>query len=231
MESSRRRKLAAVKSFYQYLFLTEQIKDNPSHSVKVRSKRQRLPKVLAPAEVELLLRAAVGRDFMIRDRALLEFFYATGARAAEVEALNLDSFDWEACEVRVLGKGDKERIVPLHPRSLTWFLRYLPQRKRLIGDNPERAFFVNYRGERLSTQMMRVLVRNYARKAGIPRHVHPHMLRHSIATHLLKNGADIKSVQELLGHESLATTQVYLHLDAKDLARTIAQHHPHSKRV
>ncbi|MEK7734131.1 MAG: tyrosine-type recombinase/integrase, partial [Pseudomonadota bacterium] len=164
-----------------------------------------------------------------RDRALLELFYSSGLRLAELVALNLDDIDLRAALVRVLGKGRKERLVPVGRAAIEAVQVWLGERRALVRDG-ECAVFVSRDGRRLGARSVELRIAHHARARGLGRHVHPHMLRHSFATHLLESSADLRAVQELLGHANLSTTQVYTHLDFQHLAKVYDAAHPRARR-
>jgi integrase/recombinase XerD len=188
----------------------------------------RLPAVLSPEEVESLLEAPPPRKVLgIRDRALLEVLYATGARASETVGLTRDGLDLSLGYVRVRGKGDKERIVPLGAKARAALERYLRvARPRLVTGEDPGVVFVTRLGAPLRREDLWRIVRRHARAAGLPDRVHPHTLRHSFATHLLVGGADIRDVQEMLGHASVKTTQIYTHVEADRLRKVHRKFHP-----
>jgi integrase/recombinase XerD len=229
--SSVARKLAALRTFHRFLVAEGLSSDDPTVLVDAPRRPRSLPKALTVGEVELLLQAPdtdspLGR----RDRALLEFMYATGARVSEVTALDQLDLDLEAGSVLLTGKGDRQRVVPFGRYAKDAIEAYLPDRlarRRPGGDSG--ALFLNSRGGRLTRQGVWTIVRGQARRAGLPAgRVSPHVLRHSAATHLVEGGADLRSVQELLGHASISTTQVYTRVSPGRLLEVYAACHPRS---
>ena len=228
------RKLSALRTFFRYLQREGEIAGNPVLAISMPKQDRYMPAFLTVDEVFSLLEAPGGEDtFAARDRAVLEMLYSTGMRVAELVGLELESLDLTEETVRVLGKGKKERLVPVGRPALEAIRKYLPQRQELSrhrverGRDPEvRALFLNSRGQRLTVRSVERLVSDYAIRAGIINRVTPHALRHSFATHLLEMGADLRVVQELLGHASLSTTQKYTHLNLDHLSRVYDQAHP-----
>jgi site-specific recombinase XerD len=205
------RKVSTIRGFYKYLRAEGHLETDPFYGVKGPQKPRRLPKFLATDEVARLIGAADGREPAgLRDRALLEVLYAAGLRVSEVVGLDVVDIDLRDRVVRVRGKGNKERIGVFGAPAELALDRYLREGRPALASGKETALFLNRFGGRLSARSVQTIVRTCAVKAGIPREAHPHLLRHSFATHLLDGGADLRVVQELLGHESPNTTQVYL---------------------
>ena len=236
--SSVARKLSALRTFFRFLLREKIVAADPFAAVSTPKQGKYIPVFLTVDEMFSLLEApAAGDAFAMRDRAMLELLYATGMRVAELAGLNLDRVDFQAGMVRITGKGNKERLVPSGDPALDMINRYLPQRTELMagrvkrGLSPERdALFLNGRGGRLTPRSIERLVSFYAQRAGIAAQVTPHALRHSFATHLLEMGADLRSVQELLGHASLSTTQRYTHLTIDHLMAVYDAAHPKARR-
>ncbi len=232
--ATRGRKLAAIKTFYRFLQRRQEITQNPARRVKAPKLPERLPRALPVDETEVLMKAPDGESVLgARDRAMLETLYGAGLRVSELCGLDLDDVDVDNRMVRVMGKGAKERWCPLNDLALAAIAAWLVARKEVLATSGTRgdaaALFLNARGGRLTTRSMARAVDRYARASGIPRHVSPHALRHSFATHLLEGGADIRSIQELLGHQSLSTTQRYTHLTLDQLRKTYAAAHPRAR--
>jgi site-specific recombinase XerD len=205
------RKVSTIRGFYKYLRAEGVLETDPFYGVKGPQKPRRLPKFLATDEVARLIGAADGREPPgLRDRALLEVLYAAGLRVSEVAGLDLGDLDLRDRVVRVRGKGNKERVCVFGAPAELALDRYLRDGRPALVSGKETALYLNRFGRRLSARSVQTIVRACAVKAGIPREAHPHLLRHSFATHLLDGGADLRMVQELLGHESPNTTQVYL---------------------
>jgi integrase/recombinase XerC len=236
--SSVARKLSALRTFFRFLLREEAITDDPTTAIARPKQGKYMPVFLSVDEVFSLLEAPADEDGLAaRDRAILELLYSTGMRVAELADLNLDRLDFAAGMVRVRGKGNRERLVPVGRPALEALNAYIPLREELSrrraerGRQPEaKAVFLNGRGSRLTTRSVERLVGMYAQRAGIAARVTPHALRHSFATHLLEMGADLRSVQELLGHVSLSTTQKYTHLNLDHLTEVYDQAHPKAKK-
>lgn len=223
------RKLAALRSFFRYLVKHGELKENPAEGIPVPKQSKPIPDFLAVDEIFRFLDAVKGDSpAALRDRALFETLYATGIRVSELAGLNLDSVDHQNQIIRVQGKGDRERVVPIGAAALAAIKRYreaLPADKLSQG---ETALFLNLRGGRLSARSIGRLLAQWGRKLGMERPLHPHMMRHTFATHLLDAGADLRVVQELLGHQSLSTTQKYTHVSIDQLMGTYDKAHPRS---
>jgi integrase/recombinase XerC len=229
------RKLSAVRSFYRYLVREGISPTNPARAVASPKQPRKLPVVLPEDEVAALVESqkeAVPLE--LRDRAFLELLYASGLRVSELAALDMDAVDLAEGLVRVVGKRRKERIVPVGSPAREALRRWLDEGRPLLASGFEhakarRALFLNHRGGRLSTRSVARRLDRAVLAAGLPRRVHPHVLRHCFATHLLGNGADLRAIQELLGHASLSTTQRYTHLDWKRLAEVYDRAHPRAR--
>jgi len=225
---SRARKLAAFRSFFKFLERTERIRMNPASLVRFPKLDLQLPKVLAMADIEALLaRPNPATPLGQRDRAMFELLYASGLRVSELASLQLRRVFIDPGYIIVLGKGDKERIVPMGEQATDALGIYLRDGRPLLmkkGSAPE--VFVNARGSSLSRQGIWKIIRQHALGAGITRNISPHMLRHSFATHLLENGADLRSLQMMLGHSDISTTQIYTHVARERLKEIHRQYHP-----
>lgn len=232
------RKLSALRSFFHFLQRQKVINSDPMAGISGPKIAQLIPVFLTVDEVFLLLEAPGEQDrFVARDRAILELLYSTGIRVAELVSRNLEDLDFEAEMLKVRGKGNKERLVPVGRPAREAVDAWLPSRQQLLQERAARGLeidqaplFLNGRGSRLTTRSVERLVQTYSERAGIPQTVTPHALRHSFATHLLEMGADLRSVQELLGHASLSTTQRYTHLTLDHLAEVYDQAHPFAKK-
>lgn len=222
------RRLAALKAFYQFLVRENYLEKDPTINLESPRLEKRLPKVLTIREVETLLAQPDGATAAgLRDRAMLELLYATGIRVSELVSLNHSDVNLDLAYIRCLGKGSKERIVPLGSMAVKGVRDYLQSgRPRLIRDRNEEALFVNHHGRRLTRQGFWKIVKKYAEDARIDKEITPHTLRHSFATHLLENGADLRSVQEMLGHADISTTQIYTHITKGRLKEVYARTHP-----
>ncbi|HTU97474.1 MAG TPA: site-specific tyrosine recombinase XerD [Solirubrobacteraceae bacterium] len=225
------RKIACLRSFYRHL-RREQIMDHdPTAELRPPRSRGRLPKVLSRDEVNRLLSQPRGTSpAALRDRALLETMYACGLRASEAITLELSEIDLEAGMLRARGKGSKERLVPIGSKAVATLRSYLAQgRPRLVGIRDESHVFVNLRGAGLSRQGLYRIVQTHARSAGLEQRMSPHTLRHTFATHLLAGGCDLRSLQEMLGHADIGTTQIYTHLSADRLRDVYFDAHPRAQ--
>jgi len=228
-KSTTARKLATLRSFYKFCLRRGYVPANPLVTIRTPKQERRLPKFLEPEKVNLLLNTPDDSTILgARDRAMLEVMYSTGIRVSELVDLNLADIDFTGQCVRVRGKGKKQRQTPVGPTALTAVNRYLQMRHsdpRSATFAPD-ALFVNKHGQRLSTRSVRRKLDKYLAQAGLDPTISPHTLRHSFATHMLNNGADLRSVQELLGHQSLSTTQIYTHLTARKLKQAYDEAHP-----
>jgi integrase/recombinase XerD len=226
------RRGAAARSFYRHLVLIGDREDNPAAEVDLPRRRDRLPRSLSPREVESLIEAAQGvTPRSLRDRALVELLYGAGLRVGEAVALDRGRVDLENRVVRCLGKGDKERIVPLGRQAADALRRYLSRGRPHLDRRRRPELFLNAQGGALTRAGAFLILRRLAGKAGLePARVHPHLLRHSFATHLLEGGADLRSVQEMLGHADLGTTELYTHVSDQRKRDTYFRAHPHARR-
>jgi integrase/recombinase XerC len=229
-KSSIARKLAAVRSFFQFAVKSKWLAENPARVVATPKQERLVPSFLTEEEMAGFLDLPPsGRPLDLRDKALLEFLYATGIRVSELVGINVEDVHLGERLVRVRGKGKKERIVPFGGLALEGLKRYLRERPELVGDRlDETALFLNYKGRRLTSRSVERIVDKYIRQTAVRRKISPHSLRHSFASHLLSRGADLRVIQELLGHESLATTQKYTHLDLGHLMAVYRKSHPRS---
>jgi integrase/recombinase XerC len=234
------RKLAAVRTFLRYLRRNGAIDDNPGALVATPKLDVRMPAHLSEGEMNALLAAPAGdTPLSRRDRAILELFYASGLRLSELVGLDLDDVNLSARMVRVLGKGRKQRLVPFNTSAAGAIREYLKDRELLVRGAPVTAgsrrrtdpLFVNYRGGRLTVRSVDRLVRRYVAATSVRLGISPHALRHSFATHLLQRGADLRAIQELLGHARLSTTQRYTHVNAAQLVEVYRKAHPRAGRI
>ena len=224
------RKVASVKSFFGFLMANGDIKEDPTEAMGSPKVGRTLPKCLTVDEVNSLLEEAnkSGGPESHRDATILELLYATGLRVTELVSINIQDIDLKESYIRCWGKGSKERLVFLHPRAQSQLNDYLrTTRGLLLGANKtESGLFVNHRGERLTRQWIWNILKNYSKRAGITQKITPHTLRHSFASHLIQNGTSLRHVQELLGHSSISTTQVYTHLTNAHLHEEYEKSHP-----
>jgi len=224
------RKLATLRSFYKFLVKRNEISSNPVAAVRTPKQDKKLPRFLEYEEVKRLLETPPMDSWLgARDKAILETLYSTGIRVSELVALNMDDVDFLGEVVHVRGKGKKERIAPISSSALQVIQHYMEFRNKRAQNNPNfdtKVLFVNKHGRRLSTRSVRRKMDKYLKMAGLDPAISPHTLRHSFATHMLNNGADLRSVQELLGHQSLSTTQIYTHLSTTKLKEVYENAHP-----
>jgi integrase/recombinase XerD len=225
------RKTACLRSFYRHLRRADLINGDPTANVRPPRKEKSLPKVLGYSEVKRLLESVSGSaPAELRDRALLEVMYGCGLRASETVDLELGSIDLERGFLRAYGKGSKERIVPLGREASAALKRYLRDgRPTIAAGSDQRGLFLNQRGGALSRQGLYKIIRGRARDVGLSEKMSPHTLRHSFATHLLSGGCDLRSVQEMLGHADVATTQIYTHLSADEIKNVYFETHPRAR--
>ncbi|MDP2799985.1 MAG: tyrosine recombinase XerC [Deltaproteobacteria bacterium] len=231
--SSIGRKLASIRSFFRYLVKRGFLPHNPAELVSSPKQEKFLPTFLPVDEIIALVESPKGNEFLaLRDRAILEVLYSCGLRVGELVAMNTDSIDLSLGIARVLGKGSKERIVPVGSRALEALKEYMGESEKVTrktGVQDAKPLFINSRGGRLSARSVERLVGKYGELAGLFKHVYPHALRHTFATHLLDMGADLRSVQEMLGHVSLSTTQKYTHVGLDKLMAVYDSAHPKAK--
>ncbi len=222
------RNLAAIKSFYQYLVRQRYLENDPAANMESPKLEKKLPKILSIQEVEELLKQPIHTvPTGLRDKAMLELLYATGIRVSELIALNISDINLEMGYIKCCGKGSKERIVPLGSIAAKCVQEYTNKgRSKLVRTYEESALFVNHHGNRLTRQGFWKIIKKYAHEAHIVKDITPHTLRHSFATHLLENGADLRSVQEMLGHADISTTQIYTHVTKNPLKDVYDKTHP-----
>lgn len=220
--------LTVFNSFYKYLVFMDKIKSNPCDGIKAPKLEKKLPTYLTNEEIAKLFNIRLTKPVDYRNKAILEAMYATGARISEVINLELNQIDFEECIIRVVGKGKKERIIPLDDVAIEALDNYINNyRPFLIKNETCNYVFLNKNGEKISRQMIFKILKNLANKAGITKEISPHTLRHSFASNLLNNGADLRVIQELLGHENLETTEIYSHLQNKKIKDDYSNH-PHA---
>ena len=226
------RRTAAARSFYRHQQLLGARDDNPAAAVRLPRRAKPLPKTLSPSEAERLIEAAAGtQPRALRDQALVELLYGAGLRVSEAVGLEKAGLDLDDRLVRVIGKGGKERVVPIGRHAAESLRRYLARGRPFLDARRRPELFLNARGGGLTRAGAFLILRRLAEKAGLdPRRVHPHLLRHSFATHLLEGGADLRSVQEMLGHADLSTTELYTHVTDRRRRELYFQAHPHARR-
>ena len=224
------RKLAAIKMFHRYLLRERFTQEDPTALIETPKLWKKVPTVLNAQEIEAMINATKGRSWQaVRDNAILELFYASGMRVSELANLKLESINLDLGYVRCYGKGRKERIVPIGKMACQSVRKYCETaRKRKILDNQNLILFISRLGKKMSRQSLWKVIKHYARKANIKKEIKPHTIRHTFATHLLEHGADLRSVQEMLGHADISTTQIYTHVDKARLKAIHKQFHPRS---
>lgn len=225
------RSLAAIKSYYQFLFREGIIERNPTMNLDAPKQEKRLPKVISVEDVERLLEQPDLRyPIGIRDRAMLEVLYATGLRVSELISLKMNDINLEMGYLKCFGKGSKERIVPLGSIATKYLKMYIEHARKFLASTPfETVLFLNHHGKGLTRQGFWKIIKRYAENLNIQVEITPHTLRHSFATHLLENGADLRSVQEMLGHADISTTQIYTHLTKDRIREVYDQAHPRAR--
>jgi integrase/recombinase XerC len=223
------RRLSAVRGFFNYLAREGVVTGNPAHDVRAPKAAKRLPGTLDVDALNHLLDIPAENALAVRDRAIMELFYSSGLRLAELVGLDLGSLDLADRTVRVLGKGSKTRIVPVGRKAVEAIRAWYKERVGVAAPE-ETALFVGRNGTRLKERAIQLRIAHWAKRKGLPARVYPHLFRHSFATHLLESSKDLRGVQELLGHADISTTQIYTHLDFAHLARTYDASHPRAKR-
>ena len=225
--SSTERKLACLKSFFHYLVREGKMTADPTSDIKLPKKAKRLPKALSISEtIKLISAPREKNNLAIRNAALLEMLYATGMRASEIVSLNVDDINFSVSFVKCFGKGSKERIVPINKITLRAIKEYLEKARPKFPGKEKDALFLDKNGQRLSRQGLWLVLKKYVKITGVKGKTSPHTLRHSFATHLLEKGADLRSVQEMLGHADIATTQIYTSVSRERLKRMYKKAHP-----
>lgn len=228
--TSLQRELSAIRSFYNFLLKKRLADSNPAQHVKAPRQARKLPRTLDVDQINGLLEAGANSALEIRDLAMFELFYSSGLRLSELAALNLTDVDLPDNSLIVrTGKGGKSRILPIGSKAVTAINNWLQQRLKNAAVS-ESALFVSTRGTRLGQRSIELRLEQWCKKKGIAEHIHPHMLRHSFASHLLESSQDLRAVQELLGHSNISTTQIYTHLDFQHLADVYDKAHPRAKK-
>ena len=224
---SLQRELSAIRSFYNYLLKKQQVKSNPARHVKAPKQIRKLPKVLDVDQMAGMLGREADSFLEIRDLAMFELFYSSGLRLSELVSLNITDIDLAERELQVLkGKGGKQRNLPIGSKAVSALTKWI----NLRTETTDPAMFISNKGKRLGQRSIQLRLDRWCKKIGLPEHVHPHMLRHSFASHLLESSHDIRAVQELLGHSNISTTQIYTHLDFQHLAEVYDKAHPRAKK-
>lgn len=227
--TSTARYYSSLKGFFLYLITDGRLKNSPLARLAAPKMRRKLPETLSVQEMfDLIAAPDESKTLGLRDRAMLETLYACGLRVSELINLKMNDLLLEEGLVRVLGKGDKERITPIGSSAMQWLAEYFSRSRPLLAKlkTSENYVFLNVRGKRLSRMGVWKIINGYALQAGIKQHIHPHLFRHSFATHLIEGGADLRAVQEMLGHADIATTQIYTHLDREFVRQEHKAFHP-----
>lgn len=227
--STTARYLSAIKGFYKYLYSQKYVETDPTEILSSRISSRKLPEVLSFSEIEKILDSPNTTETLgLRDRAILEMFYSCGLRVSELITLKKGDLFFKDDVIRVLGKGSKQRIIPIGSSSINWTTEYLTKSRPLLEKKmkSENIVFLNKRGTKLSRMGIWKIVDRYVKEAGIKKEVHPHTFRHSFATHLLEGGADLRAVQEMLGHADISTTQIYTHIDREFIKQIHKDFHP-----
>jgi integrase/recombinase XerD len=223
------RYMSSIKGFFRFLGNNNYIGKNPTEKLSRAKKARKLPAVLTLPEIEMILNAPQTSETTgLRDKAILETFYSSGLRVSELINLKINDLFFDDEVIRVLGKGSKERIVPIGSSAIKWIKEYLTRSRPYLEKKTKSQNFVflNKRGTKLSRMWIWKIFGNYAKEAGISKNIHPHIFRHSFATHLLEGGADLRAVQEMLGHADISTTQIYTHVDRNYIKQVHKDHHP-----
>ena len=226
---SLQRRLSALRGFFRYLVREGHLQQDPAHGVRAPRSGRKLPSTLDVDQMDRLLSHSSDDPLGLRDRAMMELLYSSGLRLAELVSLDLHDLDLQDAMLEVTGKGAKTRRLPVGRKALEAIRRWLEARCSL-ADSGEEALFVSRRGNRISARSVQARIDLQARRQGTDRHVHPHLMRHSFASHLLESSGDLRAVQELLGHSDISTTQIYTHLDFQHLAKVYDQAHPRARR-
>ena len=231
--SSQARMISSLKSFFDFLLLEKRVAKHPVEFIELPKQTRKLPEVLSLSDIDkVIAEIAQNTPEGLRNRAMLETLYSCGLRVSELIGLKLSDLFFDESFIRVLGKGDKQRFVPIAGDTIKWITLYITDiRNHMKVDEQYRdVLFLNRRGKQLTRAMVFTIVKEAAERAAIGKNVSPHTFRHSFATHLLENGADLRSIQLMLGHESITTTEIYMHVDRKRLREVIEKHHPWSKK-
>lgn len=223
------RYMSSIKGFWEYLETNKYVEKNPTEKLVSVKKSRKLPSVLSVEEVDKIMNAPDTSDLLgLRDKAILELFYSSGLRVSELINLKMSDLFFADEVIRVFGKGSKERVVPIGSSAVEWITEYMKSsRPHLAKKNKSENFlFLNRRGTKLSRMWIWKIFNQYSKEAGIKKEIHPHTFRHSFATHLLEGGADLRAVQEMLGHSDISTTQIYTHIDREYVKQVHRDHHP-----
>ena len=229
-EKSISRTISCLKSFYKFLIIEKIVKDNPTDGLYMPKVKKSLPNIMSIDDVTHLLNIELNDDFDYRNKAMLELMYASGLRVSELVELKLNDIDFNDDIIRIMGKGSKERIIPIGDIALEYLEEYINNHRinMLKGINTDYVFLNNH-GKKMTRQGFFKIIKKIAKEKGINSEISPHTLRHSFASHLLKYGADLRTIQELLGHSDISTTQVYTHIANEELRKNYDEYHPHGK--
>ena len=229
-EKSISRSISCLKSFYKFLIIEKIIKNDPTDGLYMPKVKKSLPNIMSVEDVTKLLDIKLDDHFSYRNKAMLELMYATGLRVSELVELKLNDVDFSDDIVRIMGKGSKERIIPMGDFAKTYLEEYIYNHRNLMlkGNNSE-YIFLNNHGKKMTRQGFFKIIKKLASDVGISTEISPHTLRHSFASHLLKYGADLRTIQELLGHSDISTTQIYTHVENEELRKNYDEYHPHGK--
>lgn len=229
-ELSISRNISCIKSFYKYLNIEKIIDNNPSDSLFLPKVRKKLPNTLSEEEVDKLLDIKLTDMFSYRNKAMLEVLYATGLRVSELVNLKMENIDFEQDIIRTYGKGNKERVIPIGEYAKIYLEKYLNEyRYQMLKHGNNEYVFLNNHGKNMTRQGFFKIIKSIANDVGINKEISPHILRHSFASHLLKHGADLRTIQELLGHSNVSTTQIYTHISNEELKENYKNYHPHGE--
>ena len=232
-ERSQARIISGIKSFYAFLVLENRLQDDPTSLLESPKLPKKIPQILSIEEIDALIQAI---DYSvpegIRNRAIIETLYSCGLRVSELVELKLSDIFWQEEFIKVVGKGNKERLIPISRTALKEIKNYLTERINLpIKKGSEDIVFLNRRGNKLTRQMIFIIINKLADEIGLDKQIGPHTFRHSFTTHLLEGGANLRVIQEMLGHESILTTEIYTHVDVHFLRETIMSYHPRNKKI
>ncbi len=220
------RKLTTIKNFHKFLLKENRIKIDEAENIERPKLRKKLPQVMSIEEIALLLDIKTNTEFDYRNKAMLELLYATGIRVSELISLTLHSIDLENCVIRLVGKGNKERIVPIGEYTMVYLKEYLSVRQKLLKGTPVEYLFLNNHGKGITRQGFFKILKKLLKEKGLNENISPHTLRHSFATHLLNYGADLRSIQIMLGHSDISTTKIYTHISRDKIEKEYHEYHP-----
>ena len=223
------RMLSACRLYFEYLTRQQEVSVNPFIGIQAPKAARRLPETLSVDDLSFLLTNHDSSVQSIRDHAMLELFYSSGLRLSELASLDLNTIDFAERQLLVVGKGNKERLIPVGAKAIEAVAKWIEKRTEVAGSD-ETALFLNHRGQRLSVRGIQYRLEHWAKRKGFDRRLHPHMLRHSFASHVLESSGDLRAVQEMLGHSDISTTQIYTHLDFQHLAKVYDDAHPRAKK-